>query len=260
MNRLLRIPKRIVDDLQIIQLVKNWNEVLSAKKKQKHLSKIILRNGVKLESPSEIDLLFLIHEIWIDKIYSPKGYEIRDNDKIIDIGGNIGVFATYAATRAKETKVYSFEPFPDNISFLRKNIELSLLGNIEIFEGAVTDKDSLVSLNISDSWIKHSLSKITSGEGKTIDVKGFSFTDILQQIKHCNLLKLDCEGGEYQILYSCSENVMKNVYKIVGEYHNLNTSDLNGKGLKKFLEMNNYKIDKFQDFGDESGLICARRG
>src|SRR6185369_8046225 len=105
--RLRRIPQRITEDMAICRLARNWPEVLSAKLGRRPIERLILRNGVSLASPPQVDLNFLFHEIWIDKIYSPPGFDVHDGDTVVDIGGNIGVFALFAASRATSVAVHS---------------------------------------------------------------------------------------------------------------------------------------------------------
>lgn len=263
-NKILDIPKRVQQDLEIIRLAKNWRELLSAKLNRKGFSAVKLRNGVVLNAPPEVDLNFLFHEIWLDKIYSPANYEIKPNDIVLDIGGNIGVFALYAATRYKNVEVYSYEPFPENARYFENNLRDSKLTNIHFFNAAVSDETGVRVLRVDDSWIKHSLNEKSSGEessaNKGVSVKSFSLDDVLRQVEKCDFLKLDCEGSEYEILYACSPENLKKVKKIVGEYHNLDDEKRNGESLKKFLEENNYKIDIFEKLDDKSGIVCAKLG
>ena len=237
-------------------LAKNWQDVLSAKVSQNLLSSVKLRNGVSLSAPPEVRLDFLFHEIWLDKVYSPAGYEIKPNDVIFDIGGNIGVFALYAATRASNVEVYSFEPFLENAKYFERNLKDSQLKNVHFFNMAVSDAVGTRVLNVHDSWIKHSLNdKSSNKEGTTVNCT--SLDQAMEKVAKCDLLKLDCEGSEYEILYACSPETLKKVKKIVGEYHNLD-DERNGERLRAFLEQHDYQIDIFQRLDEQSGFICAK--
>jgi FkbM family methyltransferase len=252
-----RIPKRIGQDLQILGLAENWQEILSSKIKGQPLSVIKLRNGVVINAPEQVKVDFLFHEIWLDKSYSPTGYEINANDVVLDIGANIGVFALYAATRAPGVEVYSYEPFPENARYFERNLKESKLKNVHFFNKALSDQIGTQTLHIHDSWILHSLTeKIPGGEEITVDCT--SLDEALKNIPECHLLKLDCEGGEYAALYPSSPETMGKVKKIVAEYHNLDKGDRNGDGLREFLEKNNFQIDIFQPLSARSGFICAK--
>jgi len=73
----------------------------------------------------------------VRRVYNPGGYEIRDGQTVIDIRANVGVFAAYAASRGSRVRVFAYEPFPENVNWLRRNIEDSGLKNVEIRPQAV---------------------------------------------------------------------------------------------------------------------------
>lgn len=250
--RIARIPERCKRDLRLIYMLENWRAALSAEWKSAPLSEVRLRNRVVLSGPETIDLAFLFHEIWVRRVYTPPGYEIREGDTVIDIGANIGVFATYAATRAKGVRVYAFEPFPDNVAWLRKNVEESGLSNVRIYQQAVAGSTGTRVLQSDpEDWIMHSLrEEKTGGEGLRVDC--ISLDDVMARdgIEGCDLLKLDCEGSEYEILWGCKDDTLKRVRRIVAEFHEGAGRAGTGRGLQKFLESKSFRVDCFhQDVG-----------
>ncbi len=257
-GKISRIPKRIRQDLKIISLAENWKEILSAKITQAPLFKIKLRNGMIINSPAEINLNFLFHEIWLDEVYLAKGYEIKPNDIVLDIGANIGVFAFYAAMKEPNAKVYSYEPFPKNAEYFEQNLTESKIKNVVFYKLAIANAAGERILHIHESWIKHSLSE-NSSETEGVIVHCISLNEALETFPQCNLLKLDCEGSEYEILYSSSPETLNKIKKIVGEFHNLDNKEKNGESLRKFLEENSFQIDVFQPLDKSSGLICAKK-
>lgn len=254
LNRIRRIPARISEDLHIIKLAKNWPQILSAKARRSPVSMISLRNGVKFASPPEIDLSFLFHEIWIDRIYCPKGYEIDRGDVVIDIGGNIGVFAAFVAVQDPNIKVFSFEPFPENAEYFERNISSSKLKNVTLYQKAVAGKVGTRTLRVSDSWVAHSLGSEGSA-ANTIEVECVPLDDVLKETGYCSLLKIDCEGSEYEIFESASANTLQKINKVVCEFHE--NDEGNGESLRTFFEANHFRIDAFERMDEQTGLICA---
>jgi FkbM family methyltransferase len=256
--RLSRVPKRCIQDLKLIYMLKNWREVLSAEWHKTSLDKIVLRSGISLSGPSTIDLAFLFHEIWIKRNYTPAGYEVNRNHVVIDIGANIGVFAAYAATRASGVKVYAYEPFPENVRWLKKNIEDSRLKNVKILQQAVAGNTGIRNLKASNSnWIVHSLSAQNDEDGMPVD--SISLNDLMarEEIKQCDLLKLDCEGSEYEILQNCKAETLKSVKRIVAEYHEGPSYPGTGKDLCAFLKSHSFRIDSFQPVDINCGYLRA---
>lgn len=82
----------------------------------------------------------IVNEVWADKIYTPD-YAIGDGWTIVDIGGHKGIFAVFAATRAKDIKVYTFEPSPRNFPVLCQNLQLNGITNVRPFNVAVGAED-----------------------------------------------------------------------------------------------------------------------
>lgn len=256
--RLRRIPERVRDDLKIIRLVKNWHEILSAKLAGRKISMIQLRNGVVFNAPDAVDLDFLFHEIWIHEFYAPAGYEIGPNQTVVDIGGNIGVFAMYAATKAPGVTVLAFEPFPQNAEFFAANREASGADRVNLSSVAVAADRGSRTLRVEDAWILHSLVDRDS-EATGLTVESIPLDDIIADLPACHLLKLDCEGGEYEILYSASDRSLAKIARIVCEFNVLDFDRRNGYALCDFLRKKGFEIDDIKMLGPSSGFISARQ-
>ena len=72
-----------------------------------------LPNGARMRFVSKPDVQFLYDEIFADECYAKHGLEIRPGATVIDVGGNIGMFALYAAEKAgAEGRVFALEPIP----------------------------------------------------------------------------------------------------------------------------------------------------
>lgn len=258
LSKLKRLPKRLSDDLKIMRLARNWSEILGAKIRQTPLRSVRLRSGVVLDSPPQVSLNFLFHEIWIDEFYGPSGYEIAPGQTVVDIGANIGVFAAWAATRARDVKVVAYEPFPATAECFRSNMAASGLACVEFHQAAVGDRQGKRTLNISDSWILHSLAVIGASAG-SIEVDCVTLDGVLTDVDTCDFLKLDCEGSEYEVIYPASFDTLAKVGRIVCEFNNLDGAGRNGAGLADFLTSNGFNVDVLRPLDVGSGLLCARR-
>jgi FkbM family methyltransferase len=247
--RLARIPERCRRDLRLIYMLRNWREALSAEWNNAPLSEVRLRNRVILSGPQTIDLAFLFHEIWVRRVYTPPGYEIEDGNVVLDVGANIGVFATYAATRAESVAVYAYEPFPENIAWLKKNVEESGLSNVHIFQQAVAGSPGTRFLQSDpEDWIMHSLGEEKNKGDDGLEVDCTTLDEIMsrERIKRCDLLKLDCEGSEYEILWNCAPDTLRRVRRIVAEFHEGEGRASTGRELRSFLERRSFRVDRFQ--------------
>jgi len=254
--------KQVLAGLKIIQLMKNWPVYFKdffGMYKDGFLT-YKFRNGVKLFIKAGSFERNMVNETWIYKEYTPKGFEIRKNDIVMDIGANSGIFTIYAASKASEGKVYAFEPVKENFKRLKKNIELNRFSNISAYNVGVSDKTGTRTIMVSNvNSGGHSF--YISGDDKKdkFSVDTISLTDIFKKnkIKRINFLKCDCEGAEYEILFPAKE-LLKRVDKISMEVHYLNERK-NVFTMKNFLEENGFKVKIFPEYENGSNMLYASR-
>jgi FkbM family methyltransferase len=164
----------------------------------------------------------MINEIWIDRIYTPPPrFSIRDGWTIADVGGHKGFFSVLAATSARGVRVYTFEPAPDNLAMLRRNIALTALSNITIFGVAVSSKNGEAHLNLAVDSVCNSLIPRSDVDLRgNIKIEAWSMERVLKTIPPpINLLKMDIEGMEYETLLSCPVEYLQGIERIALEYH-----------------------------------------
>ncbi len=207
-----------------------------------------------------------IQNILVDREYTPPGYEVRDDDIVIDIGGNIGVFAVHAARQTPRGRVYAFEPSGENYELLRQNISLNKFENISAFHAAVVGTPGPVKLYLNHQGGFHSIqSDRRSDSSKYELVEGVKLQEIFDrhEIAHCDLLKIDCEGAEYEILYNLPRQYFDRIDRITMEYHGSADAQerrTQSNQLVAYLQQAGYEIDAYEEFvGFRGGHIRARR-
>lgn len=139
--------------------------------------------------------------VWDEQILTgemnPSYYQIPQNPKVVvDIGAHIGGTAILAASLGAD--VYAYEPDPENFDLLIENIKLNNLENkIHCFkEGVGIPGKRKMYSNPKNSGMG-TFEKI-SGVEQEIDI--ISPTEVFKDIEHCDLLKMDCEGAEYEFI------------------------------------------------------------
>jgi len=219
------------------------------------------RNGMKLtmrEYSSDVRVV-LENVVW-DVYCRDRPLEANRSLTIIDIGGHIGSFAVSKGIKYPQSSIYVFEPFIDNYEILVKNIRQNNLENVHAEMKAVAGKEGTISLNISSGNTGgHS---IVYDTGDSIQVKTTTLANIFESnhISKCDLLKMDCEGAEYEILFTTPKEILERISSIIMEYHN--SPDCNFIDLKKFLELQGFKITTFGKPNTEQyriGLLRAER-
>lgn len=170
---------------------------------------------------------------------------------IVDIGAHVGCFVNYAVTRGGKN-IYAFEPNSDNFSLLKKNTCHLSNTNINIFHMAVYDT------NLSEQLKEPKILTFNTGGANVlqpendIPVKAICLDNIIKNIvggKNIDVLKIDCEGSEYPILYSCT--MLRKVDYIVMEHHvcihpketvEKYKYDFTKEGMQDFLQHNGFTI------------------
>jgi FkbM family methyltransferase len=210
---------------------------------------------IKLRKQST-DLMALTH-VWLIEEYKKENFEIKPNDVVIDVGAHIGLFTIYASQFCTNGKIYSFEPFVNNYELLLENIKLNNLDNVKSFNQAISNSNESIKLFLNDDESGHS---IFSQSSKSIIVDSISLQKFFDenQIKHCNFLKLDCEGAEYEIIKNLPLEYFQKIDKLVIEYH---MADLHPElliELKETLSQQNFEIETKKLFSD-IGFLYAKK-
>jgi FkbM family methyltransferase len=235
------IFKKIPRSFQVIGLYRNWPLVFLCYFRIIRHSKIIyvLRDGCKLTGGiNGYAAMAVIHEIWLTEAYAKRKGDIKKGFTIIDVGANIGSFTIFASTRAEDVHLYSYEPLANNFDLLRENIKLNNLKTVKPFQLAVTGKGGKVKLYIDDKDIclNSIISSVVSPKTPYKEVDSVSLQQIFDDngISECDLLKMDCEGAEYEIFYNTPVNILSRIKRIALEHHDL--PDHHVGDLEKYLE------------------------
>jgi len=81
-----------------------------------------LPNGMTVHYISPPDVQFLYGEIFEEHCYVRNGITLGSGSTVIDVGGNIGLFAMYAAKRCVCGKVFTLEPIPSVYRAMVRNL------------------------------------------------------------------------------------------------------------------------------------------
>ncbi len=188
--------------------------------------------------------LWIIAESYLNRDYEKNGQEIGPNWQIIDIGAAFGDFSIFAAKRQKNIRVIAVEPLPNSQLLLQKNIKVNGLTNIIIHSGALYSKKQF--LHITENNKNFGNSSTLSSSPKGIKVPAITLSDLFKKykIKHCHLIKSDCEGAEYDIFLNTDSNIYKKIDRIVMEYHLFSrNSSKKLKSLTKLLNHQGFNVN-----------------
>lgn len=140
------------------------------------------------------------------------------NKVVVDIGANIGDSIIYFALKGAE-KIIGFEPFQNNFNFAQKNIKENFLEEkCKIVLAGCAGNSGRIQLDPNmksdvDSKLK------SSSKGKEIPL--YSLHQIINEfdVPTKSILKMDCEGCEYDAIILASKETLRTFDEISLEYH-----------------------------------------
>jgi len=125
---------------------------------------------------------------------------------VYDIGANAGFYTLLSSFLVgNKGKVFSFEPFPLNIEFLQKHIELNLLHNVAIVPKAVSKENSMSLFKVGKNSSVGKIAEDGELKIKTVSLDKFIESDNPPP----NFIKMDIEGAEYDALIGAKDTLKK---------------------------------------------------
>lgn len=128
---------------------------------------------------------------------------IKENDKILDIGANIGYYSLKISKNIENVEILAFEPIPKTFSYLKRNINLNKISNIKFFNYGFSDEEKNLNLYYYPEGSCNA-SAANLSERKDIIKIPCKFTAIDKFVESNNIfidfIKCDVEGAELFIL------------------------------------------------------------
>jgi FkbM family methyltransferase len=143
---------------------------------------------------------------------------------ILDIGSNIGTSILFFREKFPAAKIYGFEPHPETFRILEKNV--AGLPDIEVFNYALGSANVDVSVPFDGAdFSRFTLAKNPGGEWSgplsptpcQVKHAGEIMNDL--GLTKCDLIKIDCEGAEYDVVTALPFELVRECKWIVGELH-----------------------------------------
>ncbi len=174
--------------------------------------------------------------------YRLDGHPAGGWDTVLDVGANIGLFSVRVAPLAK--RVLSFEPMPDNFKYLKTNMSGDRLRHVVPIAKAVSGKAGTIDLFVSRNPGAHSMIADAAVGTTKVQVEAITFEQIFAEhkIERCSLLKMDCEGAEYESLSAMPAGLWPTIDRIHLEYHQ-GPAGWDGPRLAAFLRERGYRCD-----------------
>jgi FkbM family methyltransferase len=156
-----------------------------------------------------------------------------ENKMVIDVGANIADSSIYF-THNGAKQVIALEPFTINYELAKHNVMLNKMQDkITLLNAGCAGKTGHMIIETSTAGVYAQVQESSSGQ----KVDMYSLADLVSKYDLDNaILKIDCEGCEYETILSSSVKTLNKFERIQIEYHNRGYKDLeyhlNGCGFE----------------------------
>lgn len=193
-------------------------------------------NGLKIYVESYEELFIL------DEVFVQNDYNFLTNEKvvIIDIGANIGTSCLFFSKLNNVEKIYAYEPvlvtFEQAVLNIELNKEISKVVQLNNFGLGKNNRDQVFMFDKNvkgNTGVRGEMSSSFKPENvieTSVVIKDASIC--ISKIVSLNpkakiVLKMDCEGGEYEIFESLSRTgVIKQIDYLMMEWHDKGANEL----------------------------------
>ena len=218
-----------------------------------------LRNGLRVDAPTDLSLLYLVREVWFRDCYHVRG--LSGAATIIDIGANIGMFSLHAGTNLPGARLIALEPSARAHGFLCRNLEQNgrKARTLNCAAGATSGEADLYwrgSETLNTLFSRDPLGGRPVAYARTAVI---SLDELFrtENIETCDLLKLDCEGAEYDVVFHASSETLARIRRVAMEYH-IGYNEHTPQQMEAFLEAHEFEVKTLAARYDGTGYIYAR--
>jgi FkbM family methyltransferase len=133
--------------------------------------------------------------------------QVRPGFIVYDVGAHVGFFTLLASRLAGDGgRVYAFEPRPDNVERLRRNVEANRAKNVEVIAAAASDREGDAAFVMSDSTLEGRLAGPAVRSAATVRT---ATIDALarDRLAPPDLIKIDVEGAEGAVIRGAARTI-----------------------------------------------------
>lgn len=168
---------------------------------------------------------------------------------VIDIGANVGFFDIQLLSKIAKATIYAYEPVPANIKTLQNTLQENprLAQYVRLFSMAVTGQpvaqlELFAEAEENNQVVASAFSGFHENNSQTITVPCITLTDIIQKnnLQSVDLLKMDCEGSEYDIIYQTAPALIRRIKKMMIEVHDLDSDRNNITAFDQYVQALGY--------------------
>lgn len=216
---------------------------------------------IYIESPEEF---LILKEVFVTNDYN---FIINEKSVVIDIGANIGISSLFFSRLNSVDAIYAFEPVLDTFNQAQYNFELNKsihkvkhiknvgLGENNRKEIFLYNKQTKGNTGVR-GILSPSYARNTTNEEVEVQINEatYEIEQIIRQSANKKIIvKMDCEGAEYEILGNLKKETLDKIHILILEWH-----DKGAKELEELLLASGFIV--FSNIlGPISGIIRASK-
>jgi FkbM family methyltransferase len=202
---------------------------------------VLLPHGLRFKfSNQDPSTLSHIYEAFFEE-----AYRLLDvnNKTVLDVGASIGDTAIYFASKGA-LRVYAYEPNKEIFSYLLENVKINNMEDKVVpLNIAIASKQGKMCL-LPETWSGRShVSREKDEHGYWVDAELLPL--------NADILKMDCEGCEYDVLLNMSPGSMR-FQEIMLEFHG------DCRALIRTMLQEGYTTKIVKNYNSKLGLIHAK--
>lgn len=173
--------------------------------------------------------------------------KLKRVNSIVDVGANQGMFLIAARQYFPNAKISAYEPnelLKDILDYNANQLDS------KVFYEAVMKNDCTVNLNFTDSDLA-----TTAFQSENGNVIGSSLKKVIGRNGPIDILKLDCEGAEWELLEDVDS--WKQVKSLAMEYHLWGKEGITMENLFQLLHNINFQLIEHTIYNSQQGFVLA---
>lgn len=199
--------------------------------------------------------------------YYPDLIPYRELRRVVDVGAHIGGFVDFVKEHSPDCTVRAIEQDHDNYRMLLDNV--GTMSKVSVYHARcqyVPAAEKWLNLRVKTNFGANTLVRAKQAHSSRPMTEEYELVpacrnimtleDLTRQWDSADLLKLDCEGSEFDILSNVKEETLRLFCYIVGEYHTF-------AGSFMFLYDNRlsqwFDLVQYQDAPDWGRFLLERK-